>query len=694
MPAPKVIRYKIPNRSMKVGILLFSLLPGVVSAASEERPIREVQAVATAEGFQGAEVAVKGVVTWSDEKTGSYFFLQDGSGGIQLNYKQGPGPKVGDLLLAQGRLSVGTFSPLIDDAKFVRLGSGQLPRSTYASGGGLLNGSFNCEWIETDGWIRMAEIVDSDTLVAVLDSGASRISFRVSNVRDIDPTSIIAAKARVRGVASPIRSRGLSGQLVEVQVLVPRMEDMYFSQRETKSPWGDSPTPLQTAFKYHPGQTRGDRLLVRGKVVHVGDGMAWLHDGNAGLAIRGKDVGSLRQGDQILAVGFRDLENFLPVLSDVLVRTDSGPEIVLRPKELPAWKLQDGFHHADHVSVSGYLLDRIEAPAGEGRRNLVLALQSPQGMFTAELGSSSALPALEPGSLLRVSGICMVRTDAAGDPLGFKMELPDAASITVLEPAPFFTVRRMLILLSLMLGVLLAAAVAGFYLARRNASLRAEVRERQAVASERGRLARDLHDTLEQGLTGIQLQIHGIGLSLKEPPPQIRDRLSAMRQMVLQCHTEVRQSIWDLRAETLDHFDLGEALLRMAQSLFLGSGIRLDFSQQRGPTKIPGLISDNLLRIGQEAMTNVLKHSRASMIEIKLIETAQTVSLNVNDDGSGFAESVVHNRADGHFGLVGMEERAQRIGGKLSIEDRPGGGTVVRIEVPFPPEATQASRKL
>lgn len=685
MPGLKVIRYKFQVRSMKVGILFLIPLLGVVSAASEERPIREAQSVATAEGFQGADIAVKGVVTWTDEDTGNYFFLQDGSGGIQLNYKQGPGPKVGDLILAHGRLSRGTFSPLIEDARFERLGSGQLPKSTYASGGGLLNGSFNCEWIETDGWIRAAEIVDSDTLVAVLDSGASRISFRVSNVRDIDPTSIIAAKARVRGVASPIRSRGLGGQLVEVQVLVPRMEDIYFSQRETESPWVDLPTPLKTAFKYHPGQTRGDRLLVRGKVVQVGDGMAWLHDGDAGLAIRGKDVGSLRLGDQVLAVGFRDLENFLPVLSDVLVRTDSGPEIALRPKELPAWELQNGLHHADHVSVSGYLLDRIEAPAGEGRRNLVLALQYPRGMFTAELrsGSGAALPVLEPGCLLRVVGICLVRTDAAGDPLGFKMELPDAASITVLEPAPFFTVRRMLILLSLMLGVLLAAAVAGFYLARRNASLRAEVRERQAVASERGRLARDLHDTLEQGLTGIQLQIHGIGLSLKEPPPQIRDRLSAMRQMVLQCHTEVRQSIWDLRAETLDHFDLGEALLRMAQSLFLGSGIRLDFSQQRGPTKIPGLISDNLLRIGQEAMTNVLKHSRAGMIEIKLIETAQTVSLNVNDDGSGFTERVVHERADGHFGLVGMKERAQRIGGKLSIGDRPGGGTLVHIEVPF-----------
>jgi signal transduction histidine kinase len=307
------------------------------------------------------------------------------------------------------------------------------------------------------------------------------------------------------------------------------------------------------------------------------------------------------------------------------------------------------------------------------------------------LVSATPFPSLETGSLLRVAGICVVQTDAAGDPVGFKMELPDAAAITVIEPAPFFTVRRMLILLSLMLAVLLAAAVAGFFLARRNASLRAEVRERQAVASERGRLARDLHDTLEQGLTGIQLQIHGIGLSLKEAPPQTRDRLAAMRQMVQQCHTEVRQSIWDLRAEALDHFDLGEALQRMAQSLFLGSGIRVEFTQQRGGGKIPGLISDNLLRIGQEAMTNVLKHSQASVIGIDLTVAGGSVTLSISDDGRGLADRSAQDNDGGHFGLVGMDERAERIGGKLSIGNRPDGGTQVHIEVPLPDPSNKPS---
>jgi len=683
---------------MKIHTMLPVLLCAASLAAAAESPaprvqsVREVQTAATVAGFSGADVSVEGVVTWADAKTGPYFFLQDASGGIQVNYGGDSSPAVGDQVRASGRLSPGSFSPVIGNATVLRLGKGKLPRATYGSGGGLLNGSFNGEWIEADGVIRTAEMVDGDTLLAVMDSGASRIRFRASKLSNIDPAKLIAAKARVRGVASPVRARDNTGQLVEVQVMASRPEDLMLGQYETVSPWDRPPTPLRTAFRYHPGQTRADRLQVRGTVVHVADGIAWLHDGDAGLALRGAAVAEMHRGDRVAVAGFRDLEDFLPVLSDVVVRKDEGPEIELKPKELPAWQLQDGLHHADLVAVSGNLLDRIETAAGSGGRHLVLALQSPRGVFTAELDvPPGGLPAdrWEAGSLLQVGGICAVQTDPAGDPTGFKMIVPDAGSITVLKPAPYFTVGRMLVLLSATLGVLLLVTTGAFLLARRNARLRTQARERQAVAAERGRLARDLHDTLEQGLTGLQLQIRGIGLSLKEAAPDARVRLDAMRDLVRQCRTEVRQSIWDLRTEGPDDFDLGDALQRMAQSVFLGSGVRVDFRQRRKGGKIPGLIGDNLLRIGQEAMTNVLKHANARTVEIELITTTDSISLSVGDDGRGLAERRAKGSSAGHFGLVGMDERAERIGARLDIENRPGGGTLVKVEAPSTASATQ-----
>ena len=679
---------------MKIPLLLpvmlcFSgLSSGADLPASQVRPVREIQTASTIEPFEESQVSAQGVVTWVEGGTGPGFYIQDPSGGLLVTREKGPGPKLAERVRVSGMLNRGDFAPVISHAEYQSLGPGVMPDVMRASGGGLLNGSFNGERVETDGWIRSAEMIDATTMVGLLDSGASRISFRINNVKALNPEKLIAAKAWVRGVASPVRSRGTIRQLVEVQVLANGEQDLRTEPRETTSPWNPPPTPLRNAFQYHPGQTRGERLHVCGKVVMVADGIAWLHDGEAGLAMRGTDVTKVHPGAQVEAVGFRDLEDFLPVVSDVVIRPYNGPEILLQPRQIQAAVLREGLHHGDFVAVTGHLLDRIDAPIGSADRRVVLALQSDSGVFTAELDArgSGVLAHLETGSFLRVTGICSVQTDMTGETTGFKMLVPDATSIAVVEPAPYFTPRRLLILLSITLGILLAAALWAFYLAQRNLSLRTEMREKVAVSAERSRLARDLHDTLEQGLTAIHLQLHGIGPSQEEASGETQERLGAARQLVQQCHSEIRRSIWNLRSEALEHFDLSDALHRAAQSLFLGSRTRVEFRQQTGETNIPQLIGDNVLRIGQEAITNALKHADASVLRIDLTTTADRISLAVSDDGSGFAPATASDGRTGHFGLMGMRERTERIGGKLHITSQPGEGTSIRIEVPLDPD--------
>jgi signal transduction histidine kinase len=674
------------NRLLLLTMLCFSgLLFGMELPADEVRPIREIQTASTIEPFVESQVSAQGVVTWVDGGAGLSFYIQDSSGGLLVTQESGPGPKVTERLRVQGWLGRGDFAPVIRKARYQRLGAGVMPDAARASGGGLLNGSFNGERVETDGWIRSAEMTDATTLVGVLDSGASRISFRIHQVKALNPEKLVASKAWVRGVASPVRSRGTIRQLVEVQVLANGEEDLRWEQRETASPWDLPPTPLRNAFQYHPGQTRGERLHVRGKVVMVTDGIAWLHDGEAGLAMRGKDVAKMRPEDQVEAVGFRDLEDFLPVLSDVVIRPDSGPEISLRAEQIQAARLREGLHHGDFVAVTGHLLDRINAPIGSANQRVVLALQSDSGVFTAELDAhgSELLGHLEIGSLLGISGISSVQTDMTGEATGFKMLVPDVDSISVVEAAPYFTPKRLLILLSITLAILLAAALWAYFLAQRNLSLRAEIREKVAVSAERSRLARDLHDTLEQGLTAIHLQLHAIGPSRQEASGETQERVGAARRLVQQCHSEIRRSIWNLRSVALEHFDLGEALHRAAQSLFLGSRTRVEFRQQKGETKIPQLIGDNVLRIGQEAVTNALKHADASVLRIELTITNDRISLAVSDDGNGFTPTTAPDGTTGHFGLMGMRERAERIGGKLRISSQPGEGTTIHVEVPL-----------
>lgn len=676
---------------MKIPLLLPLMLAfsgistGADLPAAQAQPIREIQTASTVEPFAESTVTAQGVVTWVEGGAGPGYYIQDASGGLLVKQETGPCPKVAERVRVRGLLARGDFAPLIRQVQYQSLGPGAMPDIERASGGGLLNGSFNAERVETDGWIRSAEMIDPTTMVGVLDSGASRISFRIPNVKTLKPEKLIAAKTWVRGVASPIKSRGTIRQLVEVQVLANGEQDLRWEQRESTSPWNLPHTPLRNAFQYHPGQTRGERLHVRGKVVMVADGIAWLHDGDAGLAMRGADVAKIRQGDQVEAVGFRDLEDFLPVLSDIVIRTDQVTATVLEPKQIQSPRPGEGLHHGDFVAVTGRLLDRIAAPIGSADPRLVLALQSDHGVFTAELdaGNSGRLAHLETGCLLRVDGISAMQTDMTGETTGFKMLVPDAASVTVVEAAPFFTTRRLLILLSITLAILLAAALWAYYLAQRNLRLRAEMREKVAVSAERSRLARDLHDTLEQGLTAIHLQLHGIGPSQEEASGETQERLSAARQLVQQCHSEIRRSIWNLRSDTLEHFDLGDALHRAAQSLFLGSRTKVEFRQQTGETRIPHLIGDNVLRIGQEAITNALKHADASTLRIHLTTTGKLISLEVRDDGHGFDPATAADGRTGHFGLVGMRERTERIGGKLGITSQPGEGTTIRIEVPL-----------
>jgi signal transduction histidine kinase len=658
-----------------------------VARASDGDPqlIREAQELVASDSFQPVEVLVSGLVTWVDPEEGRSFYVEDASGGIQVTFDEGPWPETGDISEVRGTLTRGEFAPKVERAVFTISGKGALPYAKPASGGGLLNGAYSCERVRLDGWIRQAELVGPHTLQAVINSGGARIAARISHYRGPRPEDLIAAKVEVRGVATPVKARGGTRQLVDVQVLASDAESLRIMSREKRNPWNDPVMTLEKAFSYRPGRTRGDRIHLCGQVVHRDGETIYLNDGTAGLALRGPGAVQFKRGDWVEAVGFMDIESSLPVVSDavILLAQPAGGGII--PARVSFGELLDGLKHSSYVTLRGELIDRMRTPGPMADSTLVIALKTPEGVFTAELGNppeSSAAMNYQIGCSLDVAGVCQVYTDAQGNPTGFKILVPDAADIRLVKAESFFTVRRLLVILSVTLGVLLIATAYAYFSTRRNMLLRAEIGERRAVSAERSRLARDLHDTLEQGLTGIHLQLHSISPALEEASAETQKRLESVRSLVLQCHTEMRQSIWALRSAALEQFDLGDALKRIADSLALDSGIKVELQQRREPVRIPPLIEDNLLRIGQEAVTNAVKHAKAGRIRIELFITSSYLSLTVSDDGCGGEAQT----RPGHFGLVGMRERTARIGGKLKIYRNSGGGTSVRVEVRLRPD--------
>jgi len=232
----------------------------------------------------------------------------------------------------------------------------------------------------------------------------------------------------------------------------------------------------------------------------------------------------------------------------------------------------------------------------------------------------------------------------------------------------------------LLAGVALAASAWALYQLR----LR-RIRHRFAlVLEERARLAREIHDTLAQGFVGIGSQLDAVAMCLPDQSKPARQHLDLARKMARHSLTEARRSVMDLRASALDSQDLAAALKSGARMWTAGSGVevKLEVGGTEGP--LPEEMEQHLLRITQEAVTNAVKHARARRIGIRLHREARKLYLRIADDGEGFEQENVFSALTGHFGLIGMRERAERLGGELRLASNPGEGTEVEVSVPLP----------
>ncbi len=205
-----------------------------------------------------------------------------------------------------------------------------------------------------------------------------------------------------------------------------------------------------------------------------------------------------------------------------------------------------------------------------------------------------------------------------------------------------------------------------------------------AVLQERARLAREIHDTLAQGFVGISSQLDAVAMCMTEDPSPARKHLDLARRMARHSLTEARRSVMDLRASALEGQDLSAALQSGARLWTAGSGVEVDVDVSGANGELPEDVEQHLLRIAQEAVANTLKHSGASRILIRLHMEARKLYLRIKDDGRGFNQEGAFASVGGHFGLIGMRERAERLGGELRLASNPGEGTEVEVSVPLP----------
>ncbi len=235
-------------------------------------------------------------------------------------------------------------------------------------------------------------------------------------------------------------------------------------------------------------------------------------------------------------------------------------------------------------------------------------------------------------------------------------------------------------------------------LALENLRLVEEARKagRQAgVLRERQRMAHEIHDTLAQGFTSIVTNLEAAEGDVPPSSTRAQHHLDQARLTARESLTEARRLVWALRPEALESVSLPEALERLAERWSTQSGIAAGVATTGTPCPLPSEVEATLFRIGQEALNNARKHAEgASRVALTLSYMGDVVALDARDDGAGFDPAReagrVRDRDSGGFGLKGMRERVEGVGGALSVESAPGEGTTLTVELPVvPPDSSR-----
>lgn len=676
-------------------MLLVGLVLGGVAGAAE--PLATAGAVRELLPAQAAErhpVRLTGVVTYFRSEKLPDFVIQDATGGVHVRQ-----PKDGALVVApgdeveiEGVTDAAVYAPRVDAQSVRRIGRAELPLPIPVSAEELAAGYHEGWLVEVAAVVRAAFIdptIDPPRLVLRLGTPAGSVDAIVTRYGESDPARYLDAALRLRGVS--LRQANRRNEPYRWLVFVHSVDDIVVIRPPPADPFAVPPTAIDSLLAGGPQQSR-HRMRVRG-VVTYHDGMLVIQQGTTGISVFPAAPVAARPGDEVEVAAFARIGMYNPVLEQALVRVvghvgEPAPEVPdlakLKPREVAErdWRL---------ITVTGTAGNPTRRDERAG-----FTLRTERYLVPVHLPDGVMPPAV--GATVQVTGVCdlMPGRDVlllSTTPTTFSLLTRSAGDLVVVKAPSWWTRERLLAVLASVGAALLFALVWVVELRRRVAlrsrQLAEEVRARRdaevaydATAAERTRLAGELHDSLEQGLTGVALQLDAAALSLPAPPPP----LGMARQLLSHCRAEVRRAVWDLNADEREEPDIRARLHVAAQQGIVGHDARIELVQARetGMTAaVPGLTAHHLARIVQEAAHNAVRHGKARTVTVTIEFMPSAMRLVVADDGAGFAPASAAGAEGGHFGVQGMRERARKIGGELEVVSAPGQGTRITVTVPL-----------
>jgi diguanylate cyclase (GGDEF)-like protein len=405
---------------------------------------------------------VRGVVTFTDPFNG-ILFVQDQTDGIFVSVDDDRYGELrpGDFIEVHGETTAGGFAPSITRARYLRLGRAALPEPRHGELEDAFLGRRDCQWIELRGVIQSAASGARETL-AYLVSGTHRVQARIrAEVPLIEP--LVNSLVRVRGVCGALFNN--RRQLLGIVIYVPGRDFIQVEQVASKDPFALPVTPVERLLQFSPEAAMGYRVRMRGVATFTSlSGPTWVRDATGAVQVKDHTDRQLKPGDLVDVVGFPSQGPYSPVLTGGIIRK-IGAGDPPHPTLLKAGQALNGNYDGQLIQVDATLVDQSIRPGG-----VLLSLQSGLTVFTAELPSRSAPILPQPGSLVRLTGICSVLVDDSRDtvlPRAFKILLRSPADLVVLKPTPWLTFDRLLPISAITLVIASAALLWASRLRRR-----------------------------------------------------------------------------------------------------------------------------------------------------------------------------------------------------------------------------------
>ena len=644
---------------------------------------------------QNLPVHMLGVVTYYDAPLFNLFF-QDSTAGIFVLVAPNVSTNIaaGQEIEVVGVSDKGDYAPIVKASAIRVLRKAPLPVARRASLDQLFTGLEDSQWIEVSGVVRSTTTLEGRHFLNLAMNG-QRVRTYVKDLNESDAMKLINTTIRLRGVC--YSRYNMRGQLRVPWLAVSSLADVVV---ERPSPGQPEEVTIASLAQFNSVGYYGNLVKVSGVVtLQQSDGTLFIQNQGCGLCVQVAQPARLAVGDHVMVSGYSALGQYVPILEDATVQLMGHGE---PPLPIPT-DLQTLLNAPENfedvlVHLKASLMNLVESA---GRQTLVL--QSSNSIFTANIENAQAgqeYKSLKRGSELALTGVFAAKSPEkwvpgvaqsqevsapripSSPPDSVQMLLRSYADISVIHQPSWWTLSRLIWMLCFMSLIMLAGLGWVVMLDRRvrqqTCIIQQKVR-REGVLEERDRIAREFHDTLEQELAAINIQLGAVEAQFRQSPPIAFQQLELARNMTRHSLTEARRSVWDLRSHLLENSNLATALQEMAAPLSANTGIKIAVQSFGTPEKFPALTEHNLLRIAQEALVNASKHSGARKILVSLNYKTEQVQLGIHDDGAGFDVQAAGAANGGHFGLLNMRERAEKIGARFSLITQPGKGTEIIV---------------